>query len=183
MGASRIVVGFDGSSSGRTALEWARREARLRGATLEVVHVYEPPPSAMITKIPDPHLLAHVEASVHAQAADLLEEALEPLDDVEVEPYLVRGPDPAAALTRRAMSADLLVVGSRGRGGFAGLLLGSVSQKCVHHAPCPVVVVRGSAARAEDGDEERGGEAVAVDALERHDGPSGAGLREVTRTA
>jgi nucleotide-binding universal stress UspA family protein len=59
---------------------------------------------------------------------------------VQINPVLVHGPA-AKALLERAEGADLLVVGSRGRGGFAGLLLGSVSQQCAHHAPCPVVIV------------------------------------------
>jgi nucleotide-binding universal stress UspA family protein len=150
MEARRIVVGHDGSHNSVLAMEWARHEARLRDATLEVVHVYEPAPYAMITKIPEPHLMSRVEASVHAHASDLLEHAVAGIDDVTVEPLLIRSTDPASALTRRAVGAEMLVVGSRGRGGFAGLMLGSVSQKCVQHATCPVVVVRGAGGAAGD---------------------------------
>jgi nucleotide-binding universal stress UspA family protein len=92
-------------------------------------------------------------------AEGLLERALAAVGDetegVEIERRVVQGPA-AEVLVRAAAANDLLVVGSRGHGGFVGLLLGSVSQQCVHHAPCPVVVVHATkptgSARASDRD-------------------------------
>jgi nucleotide-binding universal stress UspA family protein len=83
-------------------------------------------------------------SDLHRAAEDLLERALadvgEDVEDVEIEHQVVQG-SAAEALVAAAARGDLLVVGSRGHGDFAGLLLGSVSQKCVHHVSCPVVVV------------------------------------------
>jgi nucleotide-binding universal stress UspA family protein len=74
--------------------------------------------------------------------AEAISEAVDPASDVRVRPVVVHG-YPAEVLTDHAAGADLLVVGSRGHGGFTGALLGSVGQHCTHHAPCPVVVIRG----------------------------------------
>jgi len=74
--------------------------------------------------------------------ADAISQAVDPGSNVRVRPVVVHG-YPAQVLIEHAADADLLVVGSRGHGGFAGALLGSVSQHCTHHAPCPVVVIRG----------------------------------------
>lgn len=158
-----VVVGIDGSDGARRALRWAGDEARLRGCGLHVVHVYAPPTLA------DPHLaplamspdtgtatrLAHEERVWRAEHAQQVERTAEQLlartvdevlrDHAEVPLVLdtVADTRPARALIERSRDAALLVVGSRGRGGFRGLLLGSVSQQCVHHARCPVVVVHG----------------------------------------
>jgi nucleotide-binding universal stress UspA family protein len=82
----------------------------------------------------------HLEAAARNLLDACVDEARSADPDVDVQGELVEG-RPAGALLEAARSADLLVVGSRGRGGFAGLLLGSISAQCVHHAPCPVVVV------------------------------------------
>jgi nucleotide-binding universal stress UspA family protein len=137
----RIVVGVDGSDEANTALEWALDEGLLRGAEVEVIHAFHLFPDlselAALTEQPD----------MVAQADELLRKTVEPAlatrPGVKVTTEAVQGP-PAGTLLDAASGADLLVVGSRGRGGFAGLLLGSVSQQCVHHAPCPVVVVPSS---------------------------------------
>jgi nucleotide-binding universal stress UspA family protein len=134
----RVVVGVDGSADAARALAWAAEEARLRGAELVVVHAYLPPYAGDFAIAWDPG-----DEEEHAQV--LLDDALAAVDTgslpVPVEPVLAY--DRAApALLDAAEQADLVVVGSRGRGGFAGLLLGSVSHQVTHHAPCPVVVLR-----------------------------------------
>jgi nucleotide-binding universal stress UspA family protein len=147
MSAGTIVVGVDGSEASKEALRWAAAEARLRGARLRVVHAWTVPLSIAA---PEPSVLGHpmlpgpsveeVRAALAERAERVLDDAVAGLEGVEVEPELVEG-TPAHALVRAAEGADLVVVGSRGLGGFKGLLLGSVSQQCTHHAPCPVVIV------------------------------------------
>jgi nucleotide-binding universal stress UspA family protein len=140
----RIVVGVDGSDGARVALEWAVNEARLRGAPLVAVHTWQVPPLGMVAgpfdapSTLDPELMERVEAG----AKQLLERELDAVDTsgIEVE-KLVEPRNPADALLDAARDAGLLVVGTRGHGGFKGLLLGSVSQQASHHAPCPVVIV------------------------------------------
>jgi nucleotide-binding universal stress UspA family protein len=141
--SGRIVVGVDGSQGAGAALEWALAEARLRGDTVEAVHAWHAPPQML----PGPYAgpaAAGDESIDHTreQAERLLEHQLRAVDTggVEVESIAPMGPA-ASSLLDIAKGADLLVVGTRGRGGFTGLLLGSVSQQVSHHAPCPVVVV------------------------------------------
>lgn len=135
---NRIVVGIDGSDEAIRALEWALDEGRLRGAEVEVIHAFHffPDVSEAAVLMEEPDMVL--------QADELLRKNVEPAvatrPGVHVTTRAVQGP-PARTLLDAAAGADLLVVGSRGRGGFGGLLLGSVSQQCVHHAPCPVVVV------------------------------------------
>jgi nucleotide-binding universal stress UspA family protein len=135
---ARIVVGTDGSEGARAALRFAVEEARLRSAKLEAVYAWHYPALALTAPVP-----ATYDDELEESAKELLQTALDGIDTsgVEVDRELVRGPA-ASALTELAKGADLLVVGSRGHGGFKGLLLGSVSQQCAHHAPCPVVIVR-----------------------------------------
>ncbi len=136
----RIVVGVDGSMPSREALLWAVSEAAHTGAVVEPMMVWENPYREM--------WLPHVEprgdplALVRQRLDLLVEEVLGPHPDVPIEPLVAEGA-PARMLVGAAKGADLLVVGNRGRGGFVGVLLGSVSFHCVSHAPCPVVVVRG----------------------------------------
>jgi nucleotide-binding universal stress UspA family protein len=140
----RIVVGIDGSKEARRALEWATEEASQRGGHLHLVHTYEVPTAVGV------HYSGVVDTAPFAKRAQetARERMAKALDEVPVPEGVsrthetVEGMQPAPALIQRAADADLLVVGSRGRGGFAGLLLGSVSQQCAAHAPCPVVVVR-----------------------------------------
>jgi nucleotide-binding universal stress UspA family protein len=141
---STVVVGVDGSRESRAALRFALEEARLRGARLRVVHAWLVP--IALTGGAPPHILPQVLEELKVDGERLLAEAIaEALEGaeppVEIEQRVVEGPA-AAVLLRAAEDADLLVVGSRGRGGFTGLLLGSVSQQCAHHAPCPIVIVR-----------------------------------------
>lgn len=142
----KIVVGIDGSKESRLALRWALQEAKLRGATLRIVHTWSLPhtgagpatamePQALRQAIDDDRLAASELISSELAAADL------DTSGVEIEPVVVEG-SASSALLAEAEGADLIVVGSRGRGGFKGLLLGSVSHQTAHHASCPVVIVR-----------------------------------------
>jgi nucleotide-binding universal stress UspA family protein len=136
---SRIVVGVDGSQVSLQALHWAAAEAARRGTGLDVVHAWGLPHSLLLTDLfKDP-------TRFEAPGRHLLHRAVEslaPREDVpfDVRPILVQE-QASAALLRASQTAELLVVGSRGRGGFTGLLLGSVSQHCVRHASCPAVVI------------------------------------------
>jgi nucleotide-binding universal stress UspA family protein len=150
----KIVVGVDGSETADKALRWAADEARLRGASLRVMHAWTVPlvlarPSEDAFGIPEPvESLLEVRAALQREATTVLERALEDVASagVEVEAQAIEG-KAARILIEAAADAELLVIGSRGLGGFAGLLLGSVSQQCAHHAPCPVVIVPSSSAR------------------------------------
>jgi nucleotide-binding universal stress UspA family protein len=135
----RIVVGVDGSHGAQVALRWAIDEARRRGAALEVVHAWHVPYLAGSTYVPVPAFdVGAFEASERA----VLDHAVDAEDTTGVDVTRVLGCDSAArTLLHAAKGADLLVVGTRGRGGFAGLLLGSVSHAVAQHAPCAVVVV------------------------------------------
>lgn len=141
---SGIVVGVDGSEVSKQALRWALADAERRGADVDVVHVY------------DTAALYYSEASIHADlgklagrlredaeqlVAGIVAEVVSGRGDRPVTPVAIDAPTPARVLMERAADADLLVVGTRGHGGFAGLLLGSVSHQCVSHPPCPVTVV------------------------------------------
>ena len=139
----RIVVGVDGSEGSLRALRWAVREAQTRDATLDVVVAWHFPYAAAVdvtgmaaTRISRDEL-EQASQEVLDRAIDV---ARRESDTARVEPVLVQG-GAAQSLLESALGADLLIVGSRGRGGFTGLLLGSVSQQCAHHATCPVVIV------------------------------------------
>lgn len=137
---TRIVVGVDDSPGGRAALAWALEEARLRDAELEVTHVFSLPwTEGLDADWPT------VEASYADQAKQMLErliaDASTTATAVKPVSVVLRSEGPAFGLLERSKGADLLVVGTRGRGGFAGVLLGSVSTQCVQHANCPTVVV------------------------------------------
>ncbi len=135
-----VLVGVDGSESGDAALALAFEEAALRKARLHAVHVWSEPGSAgpgeMMPLVYDPEIVIE-------EQADRLDGSLAPwrvrYPDVEVVPEVVHG-RPVRILGGASARADLLVVGTRGRGGFAGLVLGSVSHGLLHHAHCPLAV-------------------------------------------
>lgn len=139
--ATRIVVGIDASEHARRALTWARDEARLRGVTLEVVHGYPPPEVLLMPAV----LALPSDSELEAAAAAVIEEALEEVGGFEGIPLIrtVRAGGAAGILCHAAEDAALVVVGTRGRGGFKELLLGSVSHQVATHAGCPVVIVGG----------------------------------------
>ena len=139
--APRIVVGVDGSPDSLTALEWAARQAELTSAALEVVATWEWPNTYGV-----PFSLP-AEYDPDADARRILEDAVVPVHaahpSVTIRANAVKGP-PAPTLVDLSRGAALLVVGSRGHGEFAGMLIGSVSNHCASHAHCTVVVVRPS---------------------------------------
>jgi nucleotide-binding universal stress UspA family protein len=140
-----IVVGVDHSAGAKAALRFALEEARLRQATLRVVHAWQ---FGYIGATGLESLLPVVggeledfRQSAAAALDETLREVVADADGVTIERRVDQGA-PAAVLVEESRGADMLVVGSRGHGGFAQLLLGSVSQQCAHHASCPVVIVR-----------------------------------------
>lgn len=135
-----VVVGVDGSEQAGAALEFAAEEAALRGALLRVVCAWEVPAQAAMSVGLVPELMRSFgdEADGIVQAAVARVAELRP--SVSCEPRVVEG-HPGSILIDEAQGAILLVVGSRGRGDIAGILLGSVSHQVIHHGPCPVTVV------------------------------------------
>lgn len=138
----RIVVGIDGSQGARRALEWAVAEAKLRDAHLVVVHAWLEPAAVAVGSV---ITAGGVEPEIFEETAErTVADVLGSVDTTGlpqgIESHVVSGA-PARALLDAAEGADLVVVGSRGRGGFTGLLLGSVSQQVAHHATCPVVII------------------------------------------
>lgn len=137
--ARLILVGIDGSPSSRSALDWAARQASLAREPLLAIMTWEWPHDLGFAP-PLPHDYDPV-----ADARHVLDEAVQAAraahPEVEIRSSVTQG-RAAAALVEASRDASLLVVGSRGHGGFAGMLLGSVSQHCVTNAHCPVVVVR-----------------------------------------
>ncbi|MDA3630468.1 universal stress protein [Saccharopolyspora oryzae] len=138
-----VVVGVDSSASSLRALVLAAEEARRRNAALHVVRAWslrtaprpaDCPPSVMPS-------MDEFQETVRADTERLVDEKLGDHSDLRVEFHIVHSPSPQALLSA-SKGADLLVVGHRGRGGFAGLMLGSVAEQCVRHAACPVLVVR-----------------------------------------
>ena len=141
---SRIVVGADGSPSSTSALRWAIRQAGLTGATVDAVIAWHYPAAAGGYGWAPTGLEGSFDFRENAEKvlADAISTAVDPGSGVPVRAQVVEG-IPAQVLLDACDGADLLVVGSRGHGGFTEALLGSVSQHCVHHARCPVVLLRG----------------------------------------
>ncbi len=141
---NRIVVGVEGSGGARAALRWAIKEARHRGAFVDVVTAYT---TTYVPSSPDFNYLPldpiDLEAEVKKMQDTVINTVLETVDaeGVEIKRRMIRG-RAADTLIAESVDAAMLVVGSRGRGGFRGLLLGSVSQQIAQHGSCPVVIVR-----------------------------------------
>jgi nucleotide-binding universal stress UspA family protein len=138
-----IVVGVDGSEHAERALGWAIDEAKLRGAKLRVVTAWHVPGYSHVAPGFTPILSARIDDPVEEAARKIAEDAADRAREAGLEvDVVVRDAQPADALVESAADAELLVVGSRGLGGFGGLLLGSVGQQVAHHAPRPLVIVR-----------------------------------------
>ncbi|MEU5714675.1 universal stress protein [Streptomyces sp. NPDC020403] len=135
----RVVVGVDGSDASREALRWAARHAELTGAVVEAVCAWDTP-SEIGWAGPATEAGFDLERA-RLRYAEGLREVFGDSEPTEVRQMMVQG-DPSEVLVRASEGAELLVVGNRGRGGFARAMLGSVSQRCAQHAKCPVVVVR-----------------------------------------
>ncbi len=138
---TRIVVGIDGSESARAALDWAWDEAKRWDAELEIVHAWSYPYAYGVegAVVVPPQTLS-------ADAAKLVDEEIAELrarkgDSVRMTLVVEEG-GAAHTLLDRGKDAAMIVVGARGHGGFLSLLVGSVADQVVHHAQCPVVVVR-----------------------------------------
>ena len=139
----RIVAGVDGSESSASALRWAIRQAALTGAAVDAVIAWHYPDLAASGMVVGAVVPVYDFREIAEKiAADAVSSTLDPASDVPVRARVVRG-HAAQVLLDASAGASLLVVGSRGHGGFTEALLGSVSQHCVQHALCPVVVVRG----------------------------------------
>jgi nucleotide-binding universal stress UspA family protein len=138
-----IVVGIDGSKTSLLATEWGAREAHLRGAELRLVSAWDLPTFGFSfgAASASEDLLKAVRRGAEENLGNALELARETAKDIDITTEAVPG-GAAGALIDASSGADLLVVGSRGLGGFRDLLLGSVSEQCANHAACPVVIVR-----------------------------------------
>jgi nucleotide-binding universal stress UspA family protein len=138
-----IVVGVDGSEGSKAALRWALSQAHLTGLPIDAVTVWQPPTQTgylygyIPTELDDESYAELAGKTLDATVADVRAEFDQP---VKVR-TIVRAGHPALILLEAGRNAEVLVVGSRGHGAFAGMLLGSVSQHCVQHPTCPVVVV------------------------------------------
>lgn len=147
--SERIVVGVDGSDESERALEFAFEEAASHGWRLDAVYAWQPIESL------DPAVWTLEKAAAEREARrSELKERIAPYQakfpEVDATPYVIEG-RPTTVLSAQSRSANLVVVGSRGHGGIAGLLLGSVSQGLLHHAHCTVAVVRSSDVEVETG--------------------------------
>ena len=135
-GTFLIVVGVDGSEPSLAALRWAVDEARLRHGKVVIITAWHYPPVPSTVEDRGGNDSFHAAERVQTEALKAVA-----AEGVNITGNLVRD-SAVTALLDAAKDADLLIVGSRGHGGFAGLLLGSVSSQVVHHAPCPVLIVR-----------------------------------------
>jgi nucleotide-binding universal stress UspA family protein len=135
----RIVVGVDGSESSKRALRWAIRQAEQTGGRVDAVAAWHYPPAYGVAPVADGGV--DFEGDAKRTLAEALAEVSGLAPEVRVDPLIAEG-HPATVLLQAARGADLLVVGSRGHGGFTSAMLGSVSLYCVLHAHCPVLVLR-----------------------------------------
>ena len=146
-GAGEVVLGLDGSEVSTPATEYAFATASLQGLGLTVVHAWwREYLGGVLAHSPWEGDWSEVAEDLERMMAEALSGWSEKYPDVEVHRHLVRG-HAVEMLVQESEGAALLVVGSRGRGGFPGLLLGSVGNGVLQHADCPVAVVHQSAAR------------------------------------
>ncbi|HEY2983749.1 MAG TPA: universal stress protein [Jatrophihabitantaceae bacterium] len=150
-GQDRIVVGVDGSEPSKSALRWAARMSAMSGAPIDAVIAWQPPPNygwgyMNATWRPDVDADKIINAAVDSVFGT---------DRPSGIRLIIERGNPAKVLLDHSRGAQMLIVGSRGHGGFVGLLLGSVSANCAEHATCPVLVVHGTPA---DNEDEQAGE-------------------------
>jgi nucleotide-binding universal stress UspA family protein len=136
-----VVVGVDGSPAAQAALRWAVEDARRRGCPVDVITAWHPDYGGMIGPVPAEVLMAMSPQVMKETARKNLDAAVQGFEGVEIRAILIEG-DARDALTKASEAAELLVVGSRGHNTVVEVVLGSVSSYCVHHAACPVVVIR-----------------------------------------
>ena len=136
-----IVVGVDGSAASLAALRLAVREAKIRGVGVDAVRIWSMPIIDGVAAL-GPAVLPWTELADSARVAldRAITTAVGDEPEVAIRRFVVEG-SPAYRLVGMAADAPLIIVGSRGEGGFLGLLLGSTAQQVLHHAPCPVIVV------------------------------------------
>jgi nucleotide-binding universal stress UspA family protein len=138
--SGKIVVGVDGSEGSRQALLWAIDEAKIRGSEIEIIHTWNftPPldPVGGYVLIPDKDF----QESAQLVVDNLVKSVAELASSIAISTHVERG-SASQVLMNHAKTADLLVVGRRGHGGFIGLLLGSTAAQVSNHAQCPVVIV------------------------------------------
>lgn len=140
-GSRPIVVGVDGSPASRVAVDWAARDASLRGVPLKLVQVLNPPVVMVFPEVPMPPGYLEWQQSEGQALLDAAKAtALEAAPDLEVTTEMVSGPS-IPTLVEQSRDAEMLVVGCRGRGAIARRLLGSVSGGLIHHAFGPVAVI------------------------------------------
>lgn len=139
-GGFKVVVGVDGSDQSKAAMDWAIEEARLRSGEVQALTAWTFP------YVSDAMGTAWDYEIFQKDAQAILEAELERVKDrgVGITGKIVEG-NPASALIEASRDADLVALGSRGHGGFTGMLLGSVSHQTIHHAHCPVLVIREAA--------------------------------------
>ncbi len=137
---SLVVVGVDGSEHGSAALAFAAEEAALRGADLRIVCSWETPAGMTMEAGMVPGIFDSFREEAETIVRDAADWVRQVNPGLSVEMKVV-GSHPVTALLEEGRAADVLVVGTRGRGELAGILLGSVSQHLIHQAPCPVTVV------------------------------------------
>ncbi|MEZ5151191.1 universal stress protein [Rhodococcus zopfii] len=142
---ARVVVGVDGSDSSIDALRWAARLAPSLGATIDATIAWHPAHTYGFYPYPADYRPDQEAAEMLSDAIAGAFDGVPPAGIVES----VREGHPSQVLIDAARHAQMLVLGSRGHGGFSGLLLGSVSAYCAEHAPCPVLVVRAEAGTSE----------------------------------
>jgi nucleotide-binding universal stress UspA family protein len=136
-----VVVGVDGSPASQAALRWAVEDARRRGCAVDAVSAWHADYGVMIGPLPAEVLAEVTPQALKAAAQKVLDRAVQGFEGVEIRRILVEG-DPRDVLFNASENAALLVVGNRGHSRLVEAILGSVSAYCVHHASCPVVVVR-----------------------------------------
>ena len=144
---NRILVGVDASPASVEALRRAAEEARHYGATIEVLYAFDPPEHVSAFPVlpergKDKVDIAQAKEEANERLGEWLAEVDVPMEGLNVEWTVVADQRPTRALVERSKDADLVVVGSRGRGGFGGLRLGSTSEQVTRHAHCPVLVTR-----------------------------------------